>query len=258
MDNSFLLDAMEWSYSRVNAFAQCPRMFELEYLLCMDKKENAFAQWGSLLHSLLERYFRGQIELWDLQKLYLAEYEKDVTCRFPWPRLQDSYYERGLEFCRTFDADFGVPYTVLAIEDRYHTQIASRPFVGIMDLVLKTPNGIVVCDHKSRGKWKSKAERRKYLRQLNLYALRIREAYGEYPVELWFHKFREGVLDREPFSVEAMQQDRDWLLGEIDKIYAADSFPESPDKFFCNNLCSVREHCPCSMDCPDYEAFESR
>lgn len=74
MDNSFLLDAMDWSYSRVSSFDQCPRMFDLTYLQCMDRVGNAFAQWGSLAHSLLERYFRQQVELWDLSGLYEKEY----------------------------------------------------------------------------------------------------------------------------------------------------------------------------------------
>ena len=79
MDNSFLLDAMDWSYSRVSSFDQCPRMFDLTYLQCMDRVDNAFAQWGSLAHSLLERYFRQQVELWDLSGLYEKEYARAVT-----------------------------------------------------------------------------------------------------------------------------------------------------------------------------------
>ena len=86
-------------------------------------------------------------------------------------------------------------------------------------------------------------ERRKYLRQLNIYAIRLKEKYGEWPVELWFNKFREGRLDREPFSEIAAQEDRDWFLRSIDNIYKAESFPAKPDHFFCDHLCSVREHC---------------
>ena len=88
MDNSFLLDAMDWSYSRVSSFDQCPRMVDLTYLQCMDRVDNAFAQWGSLAHSLLERYFRQQVELWDLSGLYEKEYARAVTERFPFPRLE--------------------------------------------------------------------------------------------------------------------------------------------------------------------------
>jgi len=86
MDNSFLLDAMDWSYSRVNSFDQCPRMFYLTYLQCADRVDNAFAQWGTLVHSLLERYYREQVELWDLTSLYEKEYSKTVKERFPFPR----------------------------------------------------------------------------------------------------------------------------------------------------------------------------
>ena len=191
MDNSFLLDAMDWSYSRVSSFDQCPRMFDLTYLQCMDRVDNAFAQWGSLAHSLLERYFRQQVELWDLSGLYEKEYARAVTERFPFPRLEDSYYERGMEYFDNFGGQLGDEEKVLAVEDRYTSTLGGRPVVGIIDLVLRNRSGLIVCDHKSRGKWKSREERRKYLRQLNLYAVRVKEVYGEWPHELWFNKLRD-------------------------------------------------------------------
>lgn len=243
MNNFFLLDAMDWSYSRVSAFDQCPRMFDLTYLQCKDRVENAFAQWGTLAHSLLERYFRHEIELWDMSGLYENEYRKAITESFPFPRLEDSYYERGLEFFSTFSGQLGDEKEVLAVEERYTSILGGRPVVGVIDLVPCNESGLIVCDHKSRGKWKSRQERRKYLRQLNIYAVRIKEKFGEWPRELWFNKFREGILDREPFSEQVAQEDVDWFLRSIDNIYKAESFPAKPDRFFCNYLCSVREHC---------------
>ena len=243
MDYSFLLDAMDWSYSRVNSFDQCPKMFYLTYILCRDRVDNAFAQWGTLAHSLLERYFREQVELWDLSGLYKREYDKSVTEKFPFPRLQDLYFDRGLEYFDSFSGQIRDETKILCVEDRYHSDLGGRPVVGVIDLVPLTSNGLVVCDHKSRGKWKSKEERRKYLRQLNLYAVRVKEKYGEWPRELWFNKFREGVLDVEPFSESSAQEDVDWFLKSIDAIYKAEEFPAKPDKFFCDYLCSVREFC---------------
>ncbi len=243
MDNSFLLDAMDWSYSRVSSFDQCPRMFNLTYIQCKDRVENAFAQWGTLVHSLLERYFRHEIELWDMSGLYENEYSKAITEQFPFPRLEDSYYERGLEFFSTFSGQIGDEKEVLAVEERYASILGGRPVVGVIDLVPRNESGLIVCDHKSRGKWKSRQERRKYLRQLNIYAVRVKEKFGEWPSELWFHKFREGILDREPFSERAAQEDVDWFLRSIDNIYKAREFPAKPDHFFCDYLCSVREHC---------------
>lgn len=243
MDNSFLLDAMDWSYSRVNSFDQCPRMFYLTYLLCADRVENAFAQWGTLAHSLLERYFQGQAELWDLSGLYRKEYPTAVTERFPFPRLEDSYYERGLEYFDTFGGQLEDEEKVIAVEDRYISKLHGVPVVGVIDLILSNHSGLIVCDHKSRGKWKSKEERRKYLRQLNLYAVRAKEVYGEWPRELWFNKFREGILDKEPFDIETVRADTTWFLQSIDDIYKAKRFPAKPDRFFCDYLCSVREQC---------------
>ena len=157
MDNSFLLDAMDWSYSRVNSFDQCPRMFYLTYLQCADRVDNAFAQWGTLVHSLLERYYREQVELWDLTSLYEKEYSKTVKERFPFPRLEDSYYERGIEYLNNFNGQIGDEEEILAVEDRYVSTLGGRPVVGVIDLIPRTKSGLIVCDHKSRGQWKSNA-----------------------------------------------------------------------------------------------------
>lgn len=246
-ENEFLLDAMDWSYSRVSSFDQCPRMFDLTYLRCADKVDNAFAQWGTLAHSILERYFRGQVELWDLAALYDAEYRAAVTERFPFPTMERSYYERGLEYFSCFDGHVFDEDRILNVEHRYDSSICGRPVVGVIDMVVENHEGLVVCDHKSRGRWKSKDERRKYLRQLDLYAIRVKEEYGEYPNALWFNKFREGVVDREPFSRTLCQEDRDWFLRSIDNIYHAEQFPAKPDQFFCDFICSVREHCKHSV-----------
>lgn len=122
MDNSFLLDAMDWSYSRVSSFDQCPRMFDLTYLQCMDRVDNAFAQWGSLAHSLLERYFRQQVELWDLSGLYEKEYARAVTERFPFPGWKTADYERGMEYFDNFGGQLGDEEKVLRSKTVYlHT-----------------------------------------------------------------------------------------------------------------------------------------
>lgn len=243
MDNSFFLDAMSWSYSRISSFDQCPRMFKLIYLKCEDCVDNAFAQWGSLGHSILERYFSQKANLWDLAQLYKKEYSTAVTERFPYSRLEDSYYNRGLEYFESFSGELADEKEILMVEDRYTATLSGVPVVGIVDLVVRNSSGLVICDHKSRGKWKSKDERRRYLRQLNLYSIYIHEKYGEWPKELWFNKFREGCVDREPFSEIKMQTDKDWFMQSIDKIYKTKDFVAKPDRFFCDHLCSVREFC---------------
>ena len=57
-----------------------------------------------------------------------------------------------------------------------------------------------------------------------MYAVRVKEVYGEWPRELWFNKFREGILDREPFNIVTAQEDIDWFLRSIDDIYKARNF----------------------------------
>ena len=53
------LDQMTWSFSRVNAYSTCPRMFKLTYLDHAPKANSAFGEWGSLCHSVYEDFAKG-------------------------------------------------------------------------------------------------------------------------------------------------------------------------------------------------------
>ena len=73
------LDNRRWSFSSVNCYNTCPKAFYLTYLKEQPKQDNAFAQWGTFGHSLLERYYRGALELWDLGEKYREEYDTEAV-----------------------------------------------------------------------------------------------------------------------------------------------------------------------------------
>ena len=66
--NDFILDGMRWSFSSVNTYNTCPQAFRLGYLDALPRVDNAFSDWGTFLHSLMEKYFRGEAEFFELYK----------------------------------------------------------------------------------------------------------------------------------------------------------------------------------------------
>lgn len=263
-----ILDKIVWSFSSVNSFATCPKNFYMRRIEKVSTKNNAFAQWGSYMHSLLEAYFKGEADFFDLSFMYMDDYKKNVIEKFPSNRyvdLEESYYEAGMEYLNNFEG-LDSNYEVIAVELECKTIFGDYNFIGYIDLVLrdKTDGKLMIWDHKSKSKFSSKRELSEYLRQLYLYAAYIKEIYGEYPKTLSFNMFRAGEIVVVDFNKDDCDAAVEWFINSIKKIYETTIFDDKislayyekmkdidtfkRDDFFCNNLCDTREHCPRSMD----------
>lgn len=253
---------MVWSFSSVNSYQTCPKGFYCNYILKYPKSNNAFAEWGSFGHSLFERYYKDEIDLFDIGMLYESEYETNVTLPFPRSRvdLGERYRAAGQEF---FDHFEGLPdnLEIIGVEQKVTLTIGKYAFVGYIDLILRDKNDgkYIVYDHKSKSGFKDDKEKDEYLRQLYLYSLFIMDRFGVYPKELTFNMFRAGMIVTEAFDEEKLGDAINWFTGTIDKIYEDTKFYDhiyldykaagkklsdfKKQDFFCNNLCNVRTSC---------------
>ncbi len=290
--NDFILDGMRWSFSSVNTYCTCPQAFRLGYLDALPRVGNAFSDWGTFMHSLMEAYFKGKAEFFELSQLYVEGYASNVTCKFPPNKFCDlgaKYYDAGKAYLDSFDGLFE-DCEILAVEVKVKLTIGGRPFVGVIDLVVKTPDGkIVIADHKSKSEFKSKREQAEYARQLYLYSFFIKEKYGEWPSRLVFHMVRNGgQLVQIPFSEQEAEEAKQWFVNTIDAIYTDTLFVSTPNRirkelenlkvlrtekkigfedyrkqkkkletalnkesFFCHQLCGSRGQCPAADKAPE-------
>lgn len=259
-----VLNKIIWSYSSVNSYDNCPKCFKLERIDRVSKIQNAFAEWGSFMHSILEAYFKDEADLFDLLELYEKGYTKNVTHQFPYNRYADlgeRYYNAGIAYFNNFNG-LSKNYEVLEVECQTPMEIGGRPFIGFIDLVLrdKRDGSLQIVDHKSKSGFKSDAELAQYLRQLYLYAEYVRIQYGDYPKCLFFNMVRAGKVIKTEFDQRELQKSIDWFNRTIEKIYADEKFEDKiaieydhkfkdintykpGNDFFCANLCGAREHC---------------
>ena len=249
LDNSFILDGISWSYSSINTYLQCPRAFKCIYIDAESKEQNAFAQWGSYMHSILESYYRGKLDLFDILQEYQKHYDQNVTIDFPpnkYVDLNQTYYEAGEHFCSEFNDEFA-RYKVLDIEKSFTTTIGGFNFVGVIDLILQDPDTheYIIVDHKSH-KFKNQKEINTYLMQLYLYATYVFETYKEYPTKLIFNELRTGRLIENTFEKQIYDECVEQFISVIHSIYEDTDFAPHIDDFFCSYLCSVRSWCPYS------------
>ncbi len=228
-----------WSFSSVKLFTTCPYAFYLRYVKGEKESPNAFSQHGTLVHSLLERYFKGELFAFELADLFEQEYASVVTEQFPFYNMYKSYYDKTLQYLQNFD---GIDGEVLSVEQKLESIIGGYKFIGYADLILRDNNGIVVIDHKSHAKWASKREREEYFRQLYLYAHAVKEMYGEFPHTLSFNRFRipDEPIDSVVFRKEDYDATLDWFEKIIDTILKENNWECEVNEFYCKSLCGMR------------------
>lgn len=241
--NDFILDGMRWSFSSVNTYNTCPQAFKLGYLDALPRVDNAFSDWGTFMHSIMEAYFRGEVEFFELSQMYVDSYKDNVVCEFPPNKfcdLSERYYTAGKEYLDKFEGLFE-NCEVVGVEQKVFLEIDGRPFVGVIDLLIRSKTGLRVIDHKSKSALKTKKERMEYARQLYLYSLYVREKYGEWPEMLVFHMMRAGgELVEIPFVEADAVAAKRWFLETIDAIYEDAKFETTPN-IYRSRISKLRE-----------------
>ena len=229
-----------WSYSSLKLYEQCPYAFYLHYVEDVEDKPNAFSQHGSFVHNLLQRYFEGELAAFELSDVYEEQYDLWVTERFPFFTMYKAFYEKTLTYLENFD---GIGGKIVGVEQELTAEIGGYKFIGYADLIIRDEHGLVIIDHKSHGKWKSKKERADYLRQLYLYAYCVKQKYGEFPYKLAFNMFRnpDKPMDEELFKEGDYTAAIDWFKAGVETILATTEWDCKVDKFYCESLCKLED-----------------
>lgn len=240
-----------YSFSKLAAYKQCKQSFYLQYIVAKqeDEVDSYFSQFGSLGHSILERFYRGQLPEFCLADAWRNEYDSFVTMpppKFP-AGLGEKYFKAAEEYFENFR---GLPSNkeVLSVENKFVIQLDKYNISGIADLVLrdKDTGEIEVVDHKSKSASSLKKERNLYRKQLYLYALWVHEAYGVWPSRLSFNMFKEHTEVVEEFSMDALEETKKWFLDTIHEIEVSDMLGEWDAKYnsyFCQQICSTAPSC---------------
>lgn len=240
-----------WSYSRISSFKSCKWQFYLKYIREWTERGQFFASYGSLMHSLIERYYTGELTQSEMVDEFLCNYQTQVSGDKPKNVSSASYVEKGLEYLRAFKP---FPYEMLEVEKTIYFNVGDREFVGIVDYLGTDKDGnLYIVDNKSRD-LKPRSNRKKptkndeildeMLKQLYLYSIAIRQEYGKYPKALCFNCFKNRQFIVEPFDEEKLKEVRKWVLDTISEIEENEVWDDDEFDFYrCNYLCGFHDRC---------------
>ena len=213
---SLLKDDHRYSYSQLSSFSECPFAYYLKYVEGVEDASNGFAEQGTLIHDILDKWAKKELKKEEMAKEYERRYPDEVVTSFPRMLTAKGYAEKafmqGLEYFQNFDEFPG--YTVISAEEKFNEPIkltdgTTRPFIAFVDLILRDnfTGGLVVMDHKSKSWAEFRRHREEMYKQQYVYSYFVHEKYGEWPDILAFNLFKEqGKKDERNFSMEEYEE----------------------------------------------------
>jgi len=254
-DDLFIINTMTWSYSRLESFYNCKAAWKRKYIDCEDGDDNAFAQYGSASHKVLERYLKDEIGMFEMADEYDKLFGEYITEDFPYNKtadLAESYYYKGRKYFEEFTEVFPCMKDTLGVEMKLNFEIDHYQFVGYIDLLATDNDGnLIVVDHKSAtSKFKKNGEPTKafaekmegYKRQLYLYCKALIDQ-GMHPDYLCWNFFNDQKVYKIPFDFEEYKKAIEWAINTIHLIENEELFEEHEDFYFCHNICEFRRSC---------------
>lgn len=245
-----LIEDMVWSYSRIESFADCPYKWFLKYISRCEETEKFYASYGSFMHKLIERFYRGELSKDEMLTEFLTGFSENVKGIRPQESTVQKYIQCGVEYLKGFQP---FKYSMIGVEKRVDFEIDGLRFVGYIDYFGRDEDGnLVIIDNKSRD-MKPRSKRAKptvkdreldsMLRQLYLYSAAVKQEFGKFPKLLCFNCFRTGVFIEEPFRKEAYDEAIDWAKRQIEDIKTTEDFYPNRDFFSCYYICGVSDDC---------------
>lgn len=254
-ENDFIISTMQWSFSRLNSFYHCPYEWKRIYIDCEPKEGGFFSEFGSFCHSLLERYLKNEISIFEISQKYEEEFDTAIPHEAPPNKntdLRQLYFDKGLEYFNNLDMNLN-QYEILGVEKEVNFKIADKDFVGYIDLLLRNKQTaeITILDHKS-GSLKLKkdgsvsqsdeAHFLEFKRQLYLYSIPIIKEYGKVDYLKW-NLFKDHTEYQIPWNRSEYEEAVKWAETTLFLISVEEKFNPNPDFFYCHYLCSQRNNC---------------
>ena len=256
-----------YSFSKIAAFHQCPMSFYLSYVEnpgSDDELPGYFSEYGTLMHSILEQYYKGELPEFCLADEWRSRYESEVVVSPPpFPKgFGEKNYDAAIRYLENFQ---GLPdgAEVLSVEKKFVINIGGYPVSGIADLVVGYPedNEVIIIDHKTKSAASMKKEYQIYRKQLYLYAMWFKEWQGSYPTKLRFNMVKDGTYIDEDFDEAMIEETKKWFIDGIHAIEECDvfenwttcinekDFENAKELYFCKNICGVNPSCERYQDC---------
>ena len=215
-----------YSYSHLNRFASCPRLYELHYVDRLPADDSDASRFGVLLHRTCEIVLQEHVECRRCGPIEPTNVVRAYRKAWAESELGDSLrFEEGLELAKSWAVRQGCVewHEVIGVEEPFELPLRDYRIVGKMDRVQRSGGVVRVRDYKTTRVPMTREEVEGSL-QLAIYDLAAHDLWpGAKRVELEIELLRHGTVIRTSRTDEQREATRAYILATIAKIEAAES-----------------------------------
>lgn len=243
-----------YSFSKIKCFMSCPLCFYKKYFEKPEEKNpklsmsHGMSEFGSFSHEILEKYEKGELEIYEMLPFYKEHYDENVVSDFSLKLSEDYYRDFSVDYYRSGERYFKNfkgfnEFKILEAEYDFEENIGNKfKFIGKIDLIAEDKFGnLIVIDHKSKSKFKNKTEQKEYAKQLYLYTYAVYKKYKKFPKTLMFNMFRKEDWVKIDFNIKDYVDALKWAIDMVEEIESTFEFIPQKDTFYCWNFCSYRQ-----------------
>ncbi len=192
-DRPILGASLTLSPSQADSYTVCPRRYALERRLRLGDAGSPYSQFGTLVHSALERAEQGVVGSGQAHADLDAVFEElevvwSEEANFGTPELDAAWLRHARDLVTKLYTRWPSPEGVpVGLEMKVEATIGDTPWTGVIDRLERTPDGLKVVDYKTSKHPPSIADAAASI-QLGFYATAVARSTGE-PVsaaEMWF------------------------------------------------------------------------
>jgi putative RecB family exonuclease len=214
-----------YSYSHLNRFVSCPRLFQLHYVDRLPAEDSDASRFGVLLHRTCEVALREHVACRRSGGIEPASVVRAYRTAWAESELGDSLrFEEGLELAKSWAVRQGCVewHEVIGVEEQFELPLGDYRIVGKMDRVQRAGGVVRVRDYKTTRVPMTREEVEGSL-QLAIYDLAAHDRWpGAKRVELEIELLRHGTVIRTSRTEEQREATRAYILATIAKIEAAE------------------------------------
>jgi len=245
-DSPILGDTIHLSPSQADSYQRCPRQYALERRLRLGSASSPYARFGSLVHAALEKAERPIIGT----GLHHAAVDHAIECledvwvdaEFGTPELNRAWLRKAIDaitkLYERWPSKDGVP---IDLEMKVEAVIAGVPWVGVIDRIESTQEGLRIVDYKTSTTAMTVAEAAESL-QLGFYSIaldagddRVAEA------QLWYPRTGTKSISTRSLDMESLEK----VGEEMERVTTA-----IRSENWAPAVGSLCERCAFQMSCP--------
>ena len=236
------------SYSRISRYIDCPMSFYRRYVRGEKSKPNDALRFGSLVHEVLEDFYKALIARKHVGTLPKKEALEIFSTKWASSGMNDpKLFGDGRAIVRNYIAsnpDFDHE-NILAVEKKFRIALGDFEILGFIDRIDRVDDSTIrVIDYKTNRLIFFRDEVESDL-QLSVYQMAVRELFPDFEnVELEFHMLRHDARLKTSRTDEQLEDARAFIEMVGRQIESATQWPD--------NLGPNCVYCDVASECPAY------